>query len=124
MRCGILVQILSGLLDEVVPMQWNGKLNVMRTLPILMATWSLACLLAPMHRAQAQGSPQEWTTSSADPARDAWQRGESTISPQTVKNLTLLWKMKVVNQTMGMQSFREPLIISGVKTPGGDKTIT
>ena len=104
-------------------MQWNGRLNAMRTLRILMATWSLGCVLTPMYRAEAQSSPQEWTTSSVDPARDAWQRGDSKISPQTAKNLTLLWKTKVVNKTMGMQSFREPLIISGVKTPGGEKTV-
>lgn len=104
-------------------MQWNGRLNAMRTLRILMATWSLGCVLTPMYRAEAQRSPQEWTTSSVDPARDAWQRGDSKISPQTAKNLTLLWKTKVVNKTMGMQSFREPLIISGVKTPGGEKTV-
>src|SRR5450631_4781174 len=99
------------------------SLDVKRTLQVLMATCSLGCVLAPVHGAQAQGTPQEWTTSSADPARDAWQRGDSKISPQTAKNLTLLWKTKVENKTMGMQSFREPLIVSGVKTPGGEKTI-
>ena len=105
-------------------MQRNFGLDVRRTLQIFAATCSLGCVLAPLHGAQAQGTTQEWTTSSADPSRDAWQRGTSGISPQTAKNLTLLWKTKVENKTMGMQSFREPLIINGVKTASGEKTIT
>ena len=105
-------------------MQRNFGLNVKRTVQIFAATCSLGCVLAPVHGAQAQGTPQEWTTSSVDPERDAWQRGTSAISPQSAKNLTLLWKTKVENKTMGMQSFREPLIINGVKTSAGEKTIT
>ena len=65
----------------------------------------------------------EWSTGSVDPARDAWQKGPSKINPQTVKNLSLLWKVKVENKTMGMQSFREPIIIPGVKTADGTKTL-
>jgi outer membrane protein assembly factor BamB len=104
-------------------MPWNGKLNVMRPPWTVMATWLVVCTLAPLQSARAQGTPQEWTTSSADTARDAWQQGPSGISPQTAKNLTLLWKTRVENKTMGMQSFREPLIINGVKTPSGEKTV-
>ncbi len=105
-------------------MQRNGNLDVRRRVQIFMATCSLGCVLAPLHGAQAQGTAQEWTTSSLTPARDAWQRGDSGISPQSAKNLTLLWKTKVENKTMGMQSFREPLIINGVKTSSGEKTVT
>lgn len=104
-------------------MQRKVSVDVRRTLQVLMATCSLGCVLAPVHGAQAQATAQEWTTSSVDQARDAWQRGDSKISPQTAKNLTLLWKTKVENKTMGMQSFREPLILSGVKTASGEKTI-
>lgn len=35
----------------------------------------------------------------------------------------MLWKVKVESKTMGMQSFREPLIIPGVKTDSGTKTL-
>jgi outer membrane protein assembly factor BamB len=65
----------------------------------------------------------EWLTGSADPARDAWQRGDSQFSSGTVKNTQLLWKLKVPIKTMGMQSFREPLILSGVQTSAGEKTV-
>ena len=94
-----------------------------------MAGCSVACavLLAnlalsnPAYGQSASGP--EWVTSSASAARDAWQQGESKITPQTVKGLQLLWKVKVENKTMGMQSFREPVIVSGVQTAGGTKTI-
>ncbi len=105
-------------------MQRNFGLDVRQILQVFAATCSLTCIMAPLHGAYAQSTPQEWTTSSADPARDAWQRGTSAISPQTARNLSLLWKTKVDNKTMGMQSFREPLIINGVNTAGGAKTIT
>jgi outer membrane protein assembly factor BamB len=65
----------------------------------------------------------EWTTASFNPQRDAWQRNETKLTPDNVKNLQILWKVKTDNKTMGMQSFREPLIISGVKTAKGIQTL-
>ncbi len=75
-----------------------------------------------VHSVRAQAGP-EWLTGSGDPARDGWQRGESKITPGTVKQLRLLWKLKVPTKTMGMLSFREPLIASGVKTADGVRTL-
>jgi hypothetical protein len=72
--------------------------------------------------AQSSGSP-EWATDSFDAQRDGWQRNETAISLANAKNLQLLWKLKTDNKTMGMQSFREPLIIAGVQTATGDKTL-
>ena len=68
-------------------------------------------------------STSEWLTSSVDPARDAWQRGESKITTRNAGKLQLLWKVKVESKTMGMQSFREPLIVSGIKTADGTRTL-
>ena len=68
----------------------------------------LACALACLSPARGQ-TPSEWLTSSGDPARDAWQRSGTTITPANAARITLLWKVKVANKTMGMQSFREPL---------------
>jgi outer membrane protein assembly factor BamB len=72
--------------------------------------------------AQSKASP-EWTTSSYNPQRDAWQRNETKISTRNAGKIQLLWKLKTDNKTMGMQSFREPLIVSGVKTEKGPKTV-
>ena len=71
---------------------------------------------------QASASP-EWTTSSYNPQRDAWQRDETKITPENVKSIQLLWTTKADNKTMGMQSFREPLIVSGINTASGPQTL-
>jgi outer membrane protein assembly factor BamB len=67
-------------------------------------------------------SPSEWLTSSGDAARDGWQRVASKITPKNVSKLKLLWKVKVDAKTMGMLSFREPLIVTGIKTGDGTRT--
>ena len=72
--------------------------------------------------AQSSGSP-EWTTDSFNPQRDGWQRRETKISPANAGDIRLLWKIKTDNKTMGMQSFREPLILADVQTPAGNKTL-
>lgn len=92
----------------------NG-LRPLRLLP-------LALVFSSMLTARAQ-SGQEWLTSSFDMARDAWQRGESKISPANASKLQLLWKVNVGAKPMGMLSFREPLIVTGVKTANGVKTL-
>ena len=68
-------------------------------------------------------STSEWLTSSGDAARDGWQRAESKITPKNVGKLHLLWKVKVDAKPMGMLSFREPLIVNGVKTADGARTL-
>jgi outer membrane protein assembly factor BamB len=81
-------------------------------------------LAAAQFRAQAQSTAAaEWPTGSFDPQRDAWQRNETRITVDNAKNIRLLWKLKTDNKPMGMQSFREPLIVAGVNTAGGAKTL-
>jgi outer membrane protein assembly factor BamB len=65
----------------------------------------------------------EWPTGSFNPQRDGWQRNETRITVDNAKNLKLLWKLKTDNKPMGMQSFREPLIVAGLNTAGGVKTV-
>jgi outer membrane protein assembly factor BamB len=72
--------------------------------------------------AQASGAA-EWPTGSFDPQRDAWQRNETKITVDNAKDIRLLWKLKTDNKTMGMQSFREPVIVAGVNTAAGVKTL-
>lgn len=65
----------------------------------------------------------EWRTSSSDPQRDGWQRDEHKLTKENVRGIKLLWKVKTDNISMGMQSFREPLIVAGVSTPENTKTL-
>lgn len=82
----------------------------------------LGCFAGGSLQAQLAGGA-EWTTSSFNPQRDAWQRDETRISAQNAGKIELLWKLKTDNKTMGMQSFREPLIVNGVKTTSGARTV-
>ena len=93
-----------------------------RRLRVIQIVGVLGCALLPLRPAHGQ-STSEWLTSSVDPARDAWQRGASKITTKNARKLQLLWKTKVESKTMGMQSFREPLIVSGVKTGEGARTV-
>ena len=68
-------------------------------------------------------APSEWLTSSADAARDSWQKADSKINVKNVAKLQLLWKAKVPTKPMGMLTFREPLIVTGVRTAEGTGTI-
>jgi len=91
----------------------------LRVLPLICA---LACTVTCLRAAGGQSGP-EWLTSSGDAARDAWQRSESKLTTKNVGSLKLLWKVKVPAKPMGMQSFREPLIVSGVATTEGVRTL-
>jgi outer membrane protein assembly factor BamB len=99
-------------------MSFHGTSSRLRMFCAVFAISLLGCALV----AQAQ-SDAEWLTSSVDAGRDAWQRGASHITPKNVGNLHLLWKTNVGAKTMGMLSFREPLIVTGVKTADGEKTL-
>ncbi len=72
--------------------------------------------------AQSTGAA-EWPTGSFNPQRDGWQRNETKITVDNAKDLRLLWKLKTDNKAMGMQSFREPIIVAGVNTASGAKTL-
>ena len=77
-----------------------------------------------LHAALGQSTEAaEWPTGSFDQQRDGWQRNETKLTVDTAKNIRLLWKLKTDNQPMGMQSFREPVIVAGVHTAGGVKTL-
>ena len=78
--------------------------------------------MAAVSTAHGQGSA-EWLTSSGDAARDGWQRTESKITPKNAGKMQLLWKSKLDSKPMGMLTFREPLIVAGVKTATGTQTL-
>ena len=101
-------------------MSFKRIMNGMRTGFTSMCVAVCALLwLSPAHGQSAS----EWLTSSGDAARDGWQRVGSKITPRNVGKLQLLWKVKVPTKPMGMLTFREPLIVSGVKTADGARTL-
>jgi outer membrane protein assembly factor BamB len=99
-----------------------GRVSRVKLLSFVMFLCAAAFSLhAPLHAQSQQAA--EWPTGSFDQQRDAWQRNETKFTVDNVKNIRLLWKLKTDNKSMGMQSFREPLIVAGVQTGGGVKTL-
>ena len=98
-----------------------GSVSTVKLLPLVV----LVCLGAPgLHAVYAQSiEAAEWPTGSFDQQRDGWQRNETRLTVDNAKNIRLLWKLKTDNKSMGMQSFREPVIVTGVHTAGGPKNL-
>jgi outer membrane protein assembly factor BamB len=69
------------------------------------------------------GWAKDWLTDGGNPQRTAWQRDETILSKNDVKNLKILWKIKLGNQPRGMHSLLPTLIVSGVPTASGRKEI-
>jgi len=64
-----------------------------------------------------------WLTDGGDPQRTSWQRHETLISPASVKNMTLLWKVKLDNQPREMHNLFAPLILSDLQLASGTREI-
>ncbi len=64
------------------------------------------------------GRRANWLTDGGDPQRTSWQRNETLISPATVREMTLIWKVKLDNQPRQMHNLFAPLIIGDVQVAG------
>ena len=78
---------------------------------------------------QAQsGRSREWLTWGGDIERTGWNRGETTLSKQTVGRLALKWKTQIDKEVSieiesGNSMLTTPLVAQGVSTPQGPKTV-
>ena len=52
----------------------------------------------------AQQKKADWLTDGGDPQRTAWQRNETILTKTTVKDMKLLWKVRLDNQPRQMHS--------------------
>src|SRR5437867_1137832 len=80
----------------------------------ILIAMSFSCLL---------GLSADWLTDGGNPQRTNWQKDEKILTTGNVKNMKLLWKLKLDNQPRQMHSLFPPLIINSVNTPGGVKQI-
>jgi outer membrane protein assembly factor BamB len=80
------------------------------------AFWSMA----PAAQAPKKA---DWLTDGGDPQRTAWQRNETILNKDNVKDMKLLWKVKLDNQPRQMHSLFPPLIAGNVTTAAGPKEI-
>ncbi len=65
----------------------------------------------------------DWLTDGGDIRRTNWQKDEKILSPSTVKDMKLLWKIKLDNKPRQMHSLLPPLVIGNVATAGGNKSL-
>jgi outer membrane protein assembly factor BamB len=56
----------------------------------------------------------EWPTHSGDPQRTGWQKNETRISKERMKEFKLLWKLKLDNETHALHSLTAPLIVGAL----------
>ena len=87
------------------------------------AAATLAWTLSPAAQGQQSTAKTDWLTDGGDPQRTAWQRHETLLTKDNVKDMKLLWKVKLDNQTRQMHSLFPPLIAGRVTTSAGDKEI-
>ena len=77
------------------------------------------CLLVPvLGHAQARGA---WTTFGADPQRTGWNKGETELTPENVKNLKLEWSVRLDNQPKALNGLTVPIVRGSLATPRGVK---
>jgi hypothetical protein len=53
---------------------------------------------------------RNWPTYGGDPQRSGWQAADASISVDSVKNLQLLWKIKLETRPTGMRTIMPPII--------------
>ena len=80
----------------------------------------LACLLLPL-AAHAQFGRGAWNTFGGDAQRTGWNRAESDLTPQTIKNLKLEWSVKLESEARELHNLTVPMVRTGVGTPRGVK---
>jgi hypothetical protein len=65
----------------------------------------------------------DWPTDGGNSKRDGWQRDEKILSVDSVKDMKLLWKLKLNNEPREMHSLFPAMIADKVKTASGTKQI-
>lgn len=63
-----------------------------------------------------------WPTFGGDPQRSGWAKDETAISPESVKDFQLLWKLKLDNEPKQLNALTSPVVINPVYTNHGAQT--
>lgn len=83
-------------------------------------------LALPLSAALALSIPTfaaDWLTDGGDTRRNNWQKDETILNTSNVKDMKLLWKIKLDNQPRQMHSLLEPLVIGKIDTASGPKSL-
>ena len=93
---------------------------------LVCAGWGVVWIASPGAQAptpQGQPGKANWLTDGGDPQKNAWQRNETLITKESVKNMKLAWKLQLDNQPRQMHNLFPPLIVSDVATASGPREI-
>jgi len=63
----------------------------------------------------------DYLTHGVDPGRTGWMKDEKVFNTTNVRNMTLLWKVKLDTKTRAMHNLFNPLIVEKVTTPQGPR---
>jgi hypothetical protein len=65
-------------------------------------------------RSRLPAAKANWLTDGADVQRSGWQRNETTLTPENVRNLKIVWKLQLDNVPREMHSLLPPLIVGEI----------
>jgi len=85
-------------------------------------TQTLGCFLI-FFLCSSAGRGADWPTNGGDPQRTNWQRDERILTKENVKDLKILWKLKLDNRPREMHSLFPPLIVTGLQTSQGAREV-
>ena len=87
--------------------------------------WGTGSLPKPsIVSAQTGGAAlHDWLTDGGDNERTGWNRNETRITKDNVKNLKLLWKLETGNQVRALHSLMPVLVVGQLNTPAGTKQV-
>ena len=78
---------------------------------------------ANLSRQSGTAAKADWLTDGADVQRSGWQRNETTLTPDNVRNLKIVWKLQLDNAPREMHGLLPALIVGEVSTASGAKEI-
>src|SRR5262245_10159841 len=69
------------------------------------------------------GALTDWLTDGGDNQRTGWQRNETILTKNNVKNLKVLWKIPTGNQVRALHSLMPVLVIGRLETANGPRQV-
>jgi outer membrane protein assembly factor BamB len=100
----------------------NRRLVVCSVACLAGTVW-IAAPYAQIPATQGQPGRASWLTDGGDPQRTAWQRNETIITKDSVRNMKLAWKLQLDSEPRQMHNLLPPLIVSDVATKDGPREI-
>jgi hypothetical protein len=79
--------------------------------------------LASSHSANAQGRPVDWSSYAGDAQRTGWEKSDSRITKDNVKDFQLVLKRKLESSQKGPESLTPPVVIGNLISYRGFKEL-